>query len=845
MPDPAGSRDHLLSQAAAQAVAELPEDAGAVSAERLLARYYRHAPADDLADRPPEALAGAAFSHLRLAARRAPGRATVRVHTPTRDADGWDAHGTAVEVVTDDMPFIVDSVTACLTGAGHAIRLLVHPVMAVRRDGEGRLLELLDGEPGEQPAGALAESWLRVEIEPQPDGEATKRIARQLTGVLEDVRRAVDDWGAMRAAALRAADTLERDLPKSAAKEAGEARDLLRWLAVDRFTFLGSREYTVSDGAMVPVPGSGLGILRPEPAGGALEWSAEEGRARAGIARPLVVTRSEAVSTVRERARLDDLAVTRFGPDGAPAGALRIVGLMTAAAAAEPVARVPLLRRRAAEVVKRCGFAARGHDARELAELLEAYPRDELFQASGDEAYAALMPVVGLAERRQLRAHLRRDELGRFWSAVIWFPRDRFTTFARRRMERILREATGAVSVDHASRVTDAPLARVHLVAWTAPGTAPADLDVPALQRRLAAATRSWADDLADALVDALGGEAAALALARWGDAFPEAYKEDFPARSAVGDIAALAALGGEGEIGTNLYDPAGALPGERRLKVYRLGPAIPLSQILPLLERMRLEVIDERPYELFPAEGPPAWIYDFGLRFEGTPAMSGPAAKARFEEAFAAVWRGIADADGFAALVPYAGLDWRRAMVLGAYARHMRQSGSAYGHGYVRDCLVANPTVAVSLIRLFEARLDPDEADPAREEAFAAGIERALRDVPSLDHDRILRSLAARIRATVRTDFFRDRPAGEAAGTLVLKIDPRAIPDVPEPRPAVETWVFSPRVEGVHLRFGPIARGGIRWSERPEDLRTEVLGLVKAQSVKNAVIVPVGGKGG
>ena len=449
-----------------------------------------------------------------------------------------------------------------------------------------------------------------------------------------------------------------------------------------------------------------------------------------------------------------------------------------------------------------------------------------------------------MQERRQTRLFMRRDRYGRFVSCLVYLPRDRYTTTVRLRMADILKEEFGTDLVDYTARVTESMLARLHFVVRSHRGQTLPSVEHDPLEARLTEATRSWDDEFAEALVDQCGEEEASRLLKAYDDAFPEAYKEDFPARTGVADIRQLEGLTEDGAVALNLYEPFDGAAGERRFKIYRRGGAISLATVLPILQQMGVEVTDERPYDVESPAGV-MWIYDFGLRVEAGQAFELDSLKARFQEAFRAAWNGQAEVDGLNALVVAAGLTWRQAVVLRAYARYLRQAGTSFSQAYIEQCILANVPLARMLVRLFEIRFDPAYAgdraadtDKQREQ-----IELALEGVASLDQDRILRSFLALTGATLRTNFFQPAADGSPKSYVSFKLDPALVPDLPAPRPKFEIWVYSPRVEGVHLRFGSVARGGLRWSDRREDFRTEVLGLVMAQMVKNAVIVPVGAK--
>ncbi|MEW2067116.1 NAD-glutamate dehydrogenase [Streptomyces sp. NPDC007346] len=843
-----------------------------------LQRYYLHTAPEDLAGRDPVDVYGAAASHLRLAENRPQGTANVRVHTPTVEENGWTCSHSVVEVVTDDMPFLVDSVTNELSRQGRGIHVVIHPQVTVRRDVTGKLIEVLSGGPGipktskgrkdakaELEHDALVESWIHVEIDRETDRADLQQITADLRRVLSDVRETVEDWGKMRDAALRIADDLPGEpLDDLADEEVEEARELLRWLAADHFTFLGYREYELKDSdALAAVPGTGLGILRSDPkhsededhpVSPSFDRLPADARAKAREHKLLVLTKANSRATVHRPSYLDYVGVKKFDAKGNVVGERRFLGLFSSAAYTESVRRVPVIRRKVAEVVEGAGFSYNSHDGRDLLQILETYPRDELFQTPVDQLRSIVTSVLYLQERRRLRLYLRQDEYGRYYSAIVYLPRDRYTTGVRLRLIDILKEELGGTNVDFTAWNTESILSRLHFVIRVPPGSRLphlTDADADRIEARLVEAARSWADGFGEALNAELGEERAAELQRNYGHSFPEGYKADHSPRAAVADLVHLETLKkGEKDFALSLYEPVDAGPGERRFKIYRTGEQVSLSAVLPALQQLGVEVVDERPYELRCADRTHAWIYDFGLRMPQADGHTGHLAddaRARFQEAFAAVWKGEAENDGFNALVLGAGLNWRQAVVLRAYAKYLRQAGSTFSQDYMESTLRNNVHTTRLLVSLFEARMSPERQRAGTEltDGLLEELDGALDQVASLDEDRILRSFLTVIKATLRTNFFQSAGDGTPHAYVSMKFDPQAIPDLPAPRPAYEIWVYSPRVEGVHLRFGKVARGGLRWSDRREDFRTEVLGLVKAQMVKNTVIVPVGAKGG
>ena len=861
------TKDDLIEKAAALAASR--KGAGSPpgdDAAQLLRVFYRHVAPEDITDRTEMDLYGGAVSQYKLAANRPQGTANIHVFTPTIAEHGWSAaNHTVVEVVTDDMPFLVDSVTMALTESGRDVHLVVHPQLLVRRDLTGVLQELLvDDEmtpSGNLPHDVFRESWMHIEIDRETSPEAVTEIQQNLAKVLQDVREAVEDWQRMRAQALDIVEDLEKNPPPLPESEVEEGKALLRWLADDHFTFLGYREYKLEESApdengeaemsLRAVPGTGFGILRSDqdmsPSFGKLPPLV---RAKAREKTLLVLAKANSKATVHRPVYLDYIGVKTFDANGEVDGERRFLGLFSSAAYTESLTRIPVIRRKAQEVIDRAGFDPLSHTGKALMDVLETYPRDELFQTPIDELVPIAEAVLHTRERRQLRLFVRRDTYGRYLSCLVYLPRDRYTTPVRERIAAILRQQLGGESLEYTARVSESMLARLHFVVRPPKGATIPDFDQEDLERRLAEAARSWRDDLVQAIHAEYGEEEGARISRIYSDAFPEAYKEDYPPRTAAVDIGRLEGLEGDEGVNLSFYQELDAGPHEARLKVFRVGKPLSLSQVLPVLSSMGVEVIDERPYDLvgLPRE---SHIYDFGLRYHRPIPEGG---RVLFQDAVTAVWNDRNEIDGFNTLVLAAGLTWRQATLLRAYAKYMRQGGTPFAQDYIEDALRQNVDITRYLVDLFEARFDPgrhgdlasdSEARVAKCEELHERIGRALDDVQSLDHDRILRSYLTVIEATLRTNYFQHQDDGQPKTYISFKLEPNRIPELPEPRPRYEIFVYSPRVEGVHLRFGAVARGGLRWSDRRDDFRTEVLGLVKAQMVKNAVIVPVGAKGG
>ncbi|HLL67217.1 MAG TPA: NAD-glutamate dehydrogenase [Micromonosporaceae bacterium] len=821
----------------------------------LVAEYWRLVPDEELTGRTPEAMVAATVSHRDLAAQRLPGQVKLRVGlTPDH------AH-TALEIVTDDMPFLVDSVTAALTSRGLDASLLVHPEFVVSRAGLGALTGIRIGaEPADARRDELVESWIRIEVTPIRDEAVLAAVRTDVGRVLTDVREVVEDWPRMRRQALDLADELaSAELPVPD-KDITDSVELLRWLVDEHFTFLGYRQYRLVEGEdrqllLTGVMGTGLGILRGDQTRPrVLSSMSPESYAKALEKRLLIITKANSRATVHRSAYLDYIGFKMFDTDGSVIGERRFLGLFSSSAYRTGVRDLPVVRRKVTEVIARSGLSPRSHSGRDLMEILETYPRDELFQISTGDLHASVMGVLRLAGRRQLKLFLRRDAYGRFISCLVYLPRDRFTTGNRLKIQEILLRSLNGIGVDYTTRVSESHLARVHFIVRTDPNNPPGQLRADVLTERLSRATRPWEDEFRLVLEAKVGEEQAHRLYERYSGALPEAYKDEHTATEAAQDVAKLELLEERGQLVMHMYRRRHD-DHNVRFKVFRNGESMMLSDVLPVLHSFGVHATDERPYEIRrgPADGgsiggDQVYLYDFGLQL---PAQARPHAELRpqVENAFSATWRGEAEIDNFNALVVLAGLTWRQVVVLRAYAKYLRQAGALYSQDYMESTLRAHPQIAAQLVALFEARFDPalhlsEDDRAARTRELAQRLNTDLDAVTSLDQDRILRAFLTVIQATLRTSIFQ-RDGGRPKSYTAFKLDPQAIPQLPAPRPQYEIFVYSPRFEGVHLRFGAVARGGLRWSDRREDFRTEILGLVKAQMVKNAVIVPTGAKGG
>jgi len=821
--------------------------------EAFVRSYFGQVDPEDLAERELADLYGAAMSHWNFAHRREPGQVRLRVFNPSIAEHGWQSTHTIIEIVNDDMPFLVDSVTMEVNRNGLTLHLIIHPIMPVERAADGTFEGL------SQDASARRESFIHVEVDRIPEPSRLEALAADVTRVLGDVRQAVADWSAIRDRVLAIVADLDAKAPPLPAEELAEGRAFLRWLADNHFTFLGARSHELvavqGEDALRIVPDSSLGILREvvdkdsHAKVVASGFAALPPEVRAYARRPelLVVTKSTARSTVHRPGYLDYIAVKRFGADGQVCGEDRFLGLFTSTAYSANPAEIPLLRRKVGDVVARAGLAPGSHAGKALVNILETYPRDELFQTATEDLLRTAMGILHLGERQRFRLFVRRDPFERFLSCLIYAPRESYTTELREKWQEILVRAFNGSSSEFNVHLSESVLARIQITVRARPGHLP-DYDLRELELRLAAAARRWDDDLKAALIETLGEARGNEMLRRFGDAFAASYRAEFAARAAVPDIEQMAALSDAEPIAMTLYRPLEAAPGTLRFKLLRRGEPLTLSGSLPMLEHMGLKVLDEHPHCVAPHGAPPIWIHDFGLHCV-VPGVEVDVDSLRpvFEQAFSAILRGEVESDDFNRLVVAAHVPAGEVVLLRAYAKYLRQIGFALSQPFIEAALATHAVIGRSLVELFKKRFDPAQCDDreARVAEQVRAIEAALEGVENLSEDRVLRQILALIQATTRTNFWRRDSAGRRRSFVSFKFDPAKVPGLPEPKPMFEIFVYSTRFEGVHLRGGRVARGGLRWSDRPEDFRTEVLGLVKAQMVKNTVIVPVGSKGG
>ncbi len=830
---------------------------------------YSEGAYEDLKVYSPADLARLAHATWTFAASRDPQSPKIRVFDPDAadpDLEADLSSVTVVEIVNDNMPFLLDSAMAELQVRGYEVRLVLHPIVYVDRDTKGKRTKFYGPVRPDGADGAIRESVIHIHLARIDSDMVRRDTVTALGRVFESVRVVVEDWQAMLERITREIDGYRTNPPPLPAAEIAEAVHFLDWICDNNFTMLGVREYAfvggVKEGRLERVEtdrGAGFGILR-DPKVLVLrrgrEWVTFSPELRDFLMQPvpLIVTKANVKSPVHRRVHLDYVGIKTFDDEGNLTGELRLIGLFTSSAYNRGVRSIPYLRRKADLVMRRTGYEPESHNGKAVQNVLETFPRDELFQIDTDTLYDWLHAILQLGERPRVRILWRADKFDRFVSVLVFVPRDRYNTGVRRAIGALLAKAfEGRVSASY-PYYPEGVLARVHFIIGRYEGHTPSP-DQDTLEAAAVDLIRTWADNLKAELYESLDLITATELFKRYCDAFPEGYQAAYSAGSVVRDIEISEKLVGQDRLAIEFFRPQIDRPHRVGLKLFRLDRPVPLSERVPVLEHMGFKVISEqtfrinRPSRDDDGETEQIWLHDMLVERADGAAIDLDRLATPLGDCFMAVMLGRAENDGYNALVVKAGLDWRDIAMLHAYSLYLRQVRIPYSQDYMWQTMQRHADIASLLVDLFRARFDPKVTErdtrDTDQQAIIDKIEAALDAVPSLDEDRIIRRFADLITATQRTNFFQTGLHGEPKGAISFKLASQDIDGLPEPRPHVEIFVFSPRVEGVHLRFGEIARGGLRWSARPPDFRTAILGLVKAQQVKNAVIVPVGAKGG
>ena len=815
--------------------------------KRYLKQYFENVPYEDLEGRSEPVMARIALDHLEFGARRRRGEALLRIYNATEKEHGYSSSFTFVEMINDDMPFLVDSVAAAINRQNLAVHITVHPIIFASRDESGQLQSITKATSDD----ATRESFIRFAISREIDPQRLKLLSKEINKVLSDVRVTVRDWGAMRERMYETRELLENGPKGADPLLRKESQDLLQWLADEHFTFLGYREYKLRKRGkrtyLNAVKGTGLGVLsRANSKHNSIELT-EEMRRMTRSRDWLILTKANSRSTVHRPAFLDYVGVKIYDENGNAVGERRFIGLLTSIAYSESPTNIPLLRHKVHKIFERAKVDVAGHRGKALLHIIETYPREELFQSSVQDLTRTTIGILNLQDRQRVKLFLRRDTFRRFFSCLVFVPREKYTTAIRRKIEALLTDAFGGVSVDSSVQISESALARVHIIVRTPDGERPR-ISIQKIEQQLVELVVTWSDRLRAEMVQAYGIDEGEQLYHAYGPIFPAGYQDDTYPSEACSDIRVIDDMLRDGvSRSVDLYAADKLKAGDLRFIVYSVDSPIVLSDALPIVEEMGATVYTEHPHECRLESGQTFWIQDFHLRHECGTAVDVEAVSERFEKCFMAVLTGEAENDGLNRLVVAAGLTWRQVTLLRCYAKHILQLRVPFSQAYMEDVLVAHAELARLLVEQFELQFDPDVSKSRRQKelkTIMARVQRGLAKARNVDEDRILSAFAGGISATLRTNYFLTID-GAFKSFISIKLNPDKLPEVPLPKPKYEIFVYSPEVEGVHLRGGDIARGGLRWSDRREDFRTEVLGLMKAQVVKNTVIIPTGAKGG
>lgn len=819
---------------------------------RFAEQFFGIVALSELTERRMSDLVGSTLASWRLLERFDPTAPEVHVFNPDYEKHGWQSTHSVVEVLHPDMPFLVDSVRMELTRRGYSIHTLQNSVLQVRRDAEGGLLELL--AKGDTTEDSLPESLIFIEIDRCANAAALRELEQSLLGVLADVRLIVNDFPAMKSKAVEVHAWLGQ-LPPTVDSQLAEITDFIRWLADDHFTFLGYEEFSVAQyaegGRIVYDEASLLGVSRNLRTGLCEADQLIMPQALAYLSEPLLLSFAKAAtpSRVHRPAYPDYVSIRVMDDQGRVAKECRFLGLFTSSVYTQSVRQIPYIRSKVAEVVRRSGFVDSAHLGKELVQVLEVLPRDELFQMPLDELFDTAIAIVQIQERNKLRLFLRTDPYGRFCYCLVYVPRDVYSTETRLRIQQVLVDRLGASGCEFSTYFSESVLNRVQFLLRLDPAV-PRQIDASQLEQEVIQACRTWQDDYSSLVIERFGEGRGTAILNEFTKGFPAGYRERFTAHSAAVDMQHILSLSNEQPLVMSFYQPVTTMENRLHCKLYHADRPLPLSDMLPILENLGLRVLGEFPFRLRSNEGREYWIHDFAFTYAEGLEIDLLEINEPLQDAFIQIHAGLAENDAFNRLVLTAGLTWREVALLRAYGRYLKQIRVGFDLGYIANALLNHTDIARELVRLFKTRFylarklsEEDLAD--KQQRLEAAILSALDEVAVLNEDRILRRYLALIKATLRTNFYQVDADGKAKTYFSFKLEPRAIPEMPRPTPLYEIFVYSPRVEGVHLRSGKVARGGLRWSDREEDYRTEVLGLVKAQQVKNAIIVPGGAKGG
>lgn len=838
------------------------EASEAILIQSFLAQYYLGVSSYDLKEKSLEELYGALISLWHLIYERKPGESKVKVYNPVLEQNGWQSVHTIIEIIHENKPFLLDSIRLSLNKQDLNVRLIIHAEgIRFKRDENGTIQKIIEFDEHEKYSKSknlpVPETPIYIEIDRQSNIDKLDTIAKEICKVLDDVDVMVEDWNKMLCCLTESISVLEAVAEKKPKQNLQEVIRFLHWLADNNFTFIGVAEYNfVRDGdvsfKMEYIPGTGLGVeSEDKPFTRTFRFQDLYPAAREEILNDniLLLGKTDTPSTVHRPAYTDFVAIKSFDAQGRLVKLIRFVGLYTSVVYNVSVDSIPFIRKKIASVFEMTGFPKSSHDGKTLMHIIETLPRDEIFQARAKELFDFSTGILHLQERQKIRLFMRRDVYGRYFSCLVYVPREIFSSQLRNKMQEILMNVLNGQSITFETKFSESILARIYFIIRVKQ-TEDIMFDQDAIESKLIASARVWSDDLLDSLIEYFGEETANIMFKKYVNAFPISYRELFSAKVAVVDIKHMENIYNldDDSLEMTLYRTLEDTDSVFRFKLFRVNKTIPLSDVVPILEKMGLRIISERPHEIRISNQTVIWISDYKMLHPKAENMAPEKVSTMFQEAFAAVWNNYAENDGLNRLVLNADISWRDISILRAYYKYMWQTGLVFSQSSVEDTLSNNTSIATDLLRYLYTKFDPDLNVKDRQaslDTIKLDIESALEAVTSLNEDRVIRSYLGAITATVRTNYFQTKQDGSFKDYISFKLDSSEVPDLPLPKPMYEIFIYNTQVEGLHLRADKIARGGLRWSDRPEDFRTEILGLMKAQQVKNAVIVPLGAKGG
>lgn len=808
--------------------------------------YFVNSPLVELSAAHIDDLYGELISTWQFIQQVVPGEAKVRVFNPSVEDNGWQSNHTVMEVIVPDMPFVVDSVRLALNREGIMVHSVINAALFFSR--EENKITRVDLHKSAALASGKREAVVHLVVAKQSE-EKTDKLERELKAVLKELSHVVGDFDLMMNKVEEIEQKVKSTCLDALKEQVNEAEAFLSWMRQDNFTFLGFREYKfVRNGDQrkyFPIEESSLGVLRDNNTIDVLEHVEH----RAALCSDLLVfAKSLTRSRIHRPAYIDLVLIKKFDDQGRIVGEYRILGHYTARVYSADPFQIPFIGNKLKAVYEQAGFSRQSHDGKELKRILSVYPRDELFQISDKELFNHVLGILYIKERRLVKLFVREDRYGRFISCLIFAPRDRYSTELREKFQHILSQVFLAEDVEFNAHFSESILTRVHIVLRIRPDSK-VNYDTREIEQRLIEAYRSWDDDFYEALTDSFGEELGGAYADAYMSGFSSSYKEDFSARIAVCDIRSMESLTETNPVEISLYRTIELSEDVFRFKLFHGDMMIPLSDIVPVLENLGLRIMGETPYQVLRSKKSPVWIHDFIVCLETGRLINLEKVKSLFKTAFVKVWHGQLENDGLNKLILLSRLNWHEVALLRAYSKYFQQTNFPFSQAYIEQALAKHADIAKDIVQLFDCKFNPSIEGKKRESVEQARLDKilaSLEAVEILDEDRILRMYVDVIQGTLRTNYFQlNGTGGESKDYIAFKFSPKLIPDLPLPLPEYEIFVYSPRVEGVHLRGGKVARGGLRWSDRREDFRTEILGLVKAQQVKNAVIVPVGAKGG